>query len=108
MMTLSNASGARHADKRGRIPFCWGGYPNFTKLETEAVNALRKDGDNINTLVFCCLDPLTGDIYVFMHECDPSQHGVYKFNNMTFKTKVPKEYRPGERRHSAGSSRRQG
>jgi hypothetical protein len=28
MTTLSNASGARHADKRGRIPFCWGGLPN--------------------------------------------------------------------------------
>ena len=91
LMTLSNAQhGSRREGKQS--PYFWGGAPNFTKLETEAINALRADRDNINTLVFCCMDPRNADIYVYYHECDPTVHGTYKFHPGTFKANNPKEY----------------
>ena len=72
-MSLSINAGIGNGAKRGRLAYHWGGCPNFTPLEKEAINALREDDDNINSLVFCCLDPLTGDIYVFAHNCDPTR-----------------------------------
>ena len=47
----------------------------FTPDETDAVNGVREDGDNINTLWLCCMDPLSAEIVVFQHPCDPVRHG---------------------------------
>ena len=85
-MTLSNAK------ESGQGPYVWGGHPGFTKDETDAVNGVRGDGDNINTLIFCCADPLSSETVVFQHSCNPTHHGTYKFNSTTFKARTPKEY----------------
>ena len=90
-MSLSNAkvSGTSEGSEASK-GYRWGGNPNFTPTEKEAIAAVREDGDNINTLVFCCLDPLTGDIYIYAHNVDADR--VYDFGNYTFKALVPKEY----------------
>jgi hypothetical protein len=54
-MTLSNCKGSN--DKSTR----WGGCSTWTTNEMEAINAQRADGDNINTIIACAMDPLAGD-----------------------------------------------
>ena len=87
-MTLSNSKTSSY----GTGNYTWGGCPPFTCQQTEAINCLRDDDNNINTLIFCCMDPLTADIAVFQHRCDPIRHGTYKFHSLTFHANDPKEY----------------
>ena len=81
-MTLSNVSAC---DKRMPRKYYWGGSPTWTIKEMEAINAQRADGDNINTIVVCCMDPLTGDIHVFVHYVDVLTRGKYSMDHNTFR-----------------------
>jgi len=81
-MTLSNSSGG---DQRRPTLKYWGGQPTWTDKEKEAIEAQRADGDNINTIIICCMDPLTGDIYVFVHELDAEKFGAYILHGRSFK-----------------------
>ena len=81
-MTLSNSRGG---DKKYPTRQFWGGAPTWTDKELEAINAQAANGDNINTLLICCMDPLTGDIYVWVHEVDLLTNGKYSLDYHTFK-----------------------
>ena len=83
-MNLSNAKAGRY--------YRWGGNCTWTDSEVEAINGDRDDGDNINKVIISCFDPLTANIYVYEHACDPELYGEYKLNNATFKALEPKEY----------------
>ena len=81
-MTLSNSHGG---SKKYPTRQFWGGSPTWTDKELEAINAQVANGDNINTILICCMDPLTGDIYVWVHEVDLLTNGKYTLDLHTFK-----------------------
>ena len=76
-MTLSNCKG--NSDKTR-----WGGSATWTTKEMEAINAQRDDGDNINTIIACAMDPLTGDIRVYVHDIDLELYGKYVLSDGSF------------------------
>ena len=80
-MTLSNSHGG---SKRYPTQQYWGGALSWTDQEVEAINAQRANGDNINTIIICCMDPLTGDIYVWVHEVDLLTNGHYALDKHSF------------------------
>ena len=69
-MSLSNFKGTGGA-------LGWGGTLTWTAAEMDAINARRKDGDNINTIIVCAMDMLTGDICVWTHDVDLVMYGKY-------------------------------
>ena len=82
-MTLSNSK-----DHGG---LCWGGALTWTDKEMDAINARRDDGDNINTIIVCAMDQLTGDICVWTHDVDLELYGKYILNGNTFHVVDPEQ-----------------
>ena len=82
-MTLSNSK-----DHGG---LCWGGALTWTDKEMDAINARRDDGDNINTIIVCAMDQLTGDICVWTHDVDLELYGKYVLNKATFHVVDPEQ-----------------
>ena len=83
-MSLSNFKGTGGA-------LGWGGTLTWTPAEMDAINARRKDGDNINTIIVCAMDMLTGDICVWTHDVDLVMYGKYVLTPSTFHVIDPEQ-----------------
>ena len=83
-MSLSNFKGTGGA-------LGWGGTLTWTAAEMDAINARRKDGDNINTIIVCAMDMLTGDICVWTHDVDLVMYGKYVLTSSTFHVIDPEQ-----------------